>query len=448
MPDDFIPLHNNIKSTTTDRSPLEDRFRNIAALDRRQPHEHGNYAGISMEEFKAKLLGVRKAVVKWGYANVEAYFVQGMCKKFPDKFISGRKIESTGDCVEIIKKGPWDRDLMMFVHYAMYEVWGDGNQFAVNLEVLFCEIFRISFTGFKSDGKPPTKSHKGKCIAKLMVKCKNTLNLRLRSACKNRWHEGIYLRNESVKDTPGNGKSPKLIGQINATVEDYGFHGKLGIYEGSTRKIPDIRSFCTGGPAPSVITRESGTSDMSPLTFVSQTGTSNVVLAPDLHSFLQATGGGTLSKKELLARLLAEAADDELAILAALAAGSTSSAHHEPQVNISPAADAAQDAVTELAQVPPDLIIAAAASHDSNESEQSIVPAEYLVPPPANHVNPSVNLNDEILVWFPEPGRWYIGEVKTKNHPKVYVHFVDNTKTWVHVNNNMIKISEENDTSK
>lgn len=306
MPDDFIPLINKLKPTKEDPTPLMDRYLHLKSLDKRLDLEvrGQQFSGIDMEKFQSRLSALRQAVVKWGSARVEAYFVHEMNKKFPDLKVNGRKLESSSDFVELIKIGPWDNALRGIVAYASSDMWGDNNQFAINLEIEFTEVVRIKYTGLKSNGKPPAKIHRGKCCAQIFVKNKGTLVGKIRNACKRRYCEAVYSRKEDCKIASESAPDfkdgvPKLIAQIPATVESMGFHGKLGICVGSKRNVPGIVA-------------HPSTSDLSPVSQL--TGTTSEMSQSSsekpnaMDQWLEQNKGKFENPEHLLAHLLADQA--------------------------------------------------------------------------------------------------------------------------------------------
>lgn len=314
MPVDFIPLTNKLTPTKDDPTPLEDRYLRLKSLDKRLDlNLRGQQlSGIDQAKFKTRLSALRNATVKWGSARTEAYFVEEMNKQFPDLTINGRKLESSADFVEIIKKGTWDNDLRAKVAFASFEMWGDNNQFAINFEIEYCNIIRIKWTGLKCNGKPPVKIHKGKCCAALFVKNKGTLVGKIRNACKRRWCEAVYSRSENPKVAPASAPDmkdgiPKLLAQITATVETLGFNGKLGICAGSKRDVPE-----------SVVARPEF-SPMSPMTAtsVNECSESTAEKGPGnaMDDVLEKYKGRFQNTEELLAHLLADQAMKEKIIL-------------------------------------------------------------------------------------------------------------------------------------
>ena len=167
-----------------------------------------------------------------------------------------------------------------------------------------------------------------------------------------------------------------------------------------------------------------------------------------------------MNKRELLAHLLAEETAAEVASIAAAEDSATpnpnpNSATTAPEATVPENDSATPNPNPNSATTAPEATapenaqdggLQPSSSEDSNAS--SVVPEEDLVPPSADHLNPAINVNDQILVWFPKPGRWYGGVVRSKTHPRAHVEFLDNTKEWVHVRNNKIRIAEGNDTSK
>lgn len=253
-PDDFIPATNVVKPTDDDPTPIDDRFRNhLAAIDKRTKTEknvqgQNELRGVSMSEFESRLRKLRVATVKWGAPRIEAIFVESLNRKYPDLRWNDKKIASSADFCQWIKKGPFDNYMHGVVAFATGEMWGDNNQWAINLEIEYHSLLRVKCTGVLSNGKRPKKSHKGNCSAAVFVKGKGSLVGKIRNCCKRRWKEAVYCRTEKPKiaekelepeddqedqatDTKKdkkNNKIPKLLMQEEATEETHGFHGYLG----------------------------------------------------------------------------------------------------------------------------------------------------------------------------------------------------------------------------
>lgn len=66
-----------------------------------------------------------------------------MKREFPVIRINGREIQSTHDFCECVQKGPWDAKLKEKVAFATSTLWGDHNQWAINLEEEFAAMPRI-----------------------------------------------------------------------------------------------------------------------------------------------------------------------------------------------------------------------------------------------------------------------------------------------------------------
>lgn len=249
MPDDFIPQVNVMKPIPlTDPTPVEDRFKLVQeVLDKRpigDPNEKGvrgdksTFPPISMDQFQDRLRALRQGVVKWGAARIEAYFVAQINLEYPDLKINNRAIESSADFCDWIKKGPWNNEMRGIVFFASGTLWGDNNQWAVNMEIEFCKMLRIKFTGLKSNNKKLQRLHKGKCIAATFVKGKGSLVGKFRNTCKRKYLEAIYCRTEKPKlggnavNGGGAMSVPRMILQEDARMNTHGFIGKLAKCEG------------------------------------------------------------------------------------------------------------------------------------------------------------------------------------------------------------------------
>ena len=176
-PDDFIPQVNVLKSTKEDPTPLDDCFHYICALDKREAalRKQGNITGISREQFAVRLRMLRMATVKWGSARVETIFVSLLSAKYPDLRVKGKQIASSADFCEWIKQGPWDNTMREIVAYASGDMWGDNNQWAINLEQKYFSMLKVKTSGRKSNNSRAKKAHKGRCASAVFVKVKGSL---------------------------------------------------------------------------------------------------------------------------------------------------------------------------------------------------------------------------------------------------------------------------------
>lgn len=251
MPVDFLPYNAGI-----DKAQSEHRTRIFHTTmvkvedDDKSKFVYGKDSG----ELLTRIQNFRKAACRWGARRTEIYFAEKLSKEFPDLRVDGRKITSPSDFCELIKKGPWNNELRGAVAYASWEMW--EKQFTLNLEVEFCKMMNITFTGLKCNGEPHKRNQKGSCISKLFTKLRSTVVDRIRNTCRKKWCEAIYTRAEKVpKDgAPSTNKAdytkdgvPRLLKQIPATREEHGFDGKLGICFGSTREVAVAAKTPEGG---------------------------------------------------------------------------------------------------------------------------------------------------------------------------------------------------------
>lgn len=252
---------NILKPSKDDPTPLDDRFQHMAGLDKRDMAlRKEKLTGISREEFAVRLRMLRMATVKWGSARVEAIFVSLLNAKYPDLQVNSKKISSSADFCGWIKQGPWDNTMRGIVAYASGEMWGDNNQWAINLEHEYFSMLKVKTSGKKSNGTRAKKAHKGNCASAVFVKVKGSLVGKFRNTCKRRYKEAVYSRTEkmnlssSTKEAqPADDEEdesteaassaecskkkkrntiPKLSVQQEAEIESHGFHGYLGKCEG------------------------------------------------------------------------------------------------------------------------------------------------------------------------------------------------------------------------
>ena len=337
-----------------------------------------------------------------------------MQKQFPELKVNGRKIESSADIQELIKLGKWDKDLITVAAFAIIGLWGENNQFAINLEKEYCRILRIQYTGRLCNGKPPEKNHKGKCISQIIVKSKGTLVGKLRNTCK-KWHrEAPYSRKEAIKNgtdqakAPGSEKIPKLIGQIIATKEEHGFHGKLGICEGSKHELEDIQTSLVGG-APSVVTKTSSVdTSVSPLT--DGTGPSVKKVPKDIERFLaKYVGESTDLDKAIGLYLLDQKKTPDDAVASYIVDETEEDVQHLQETQDGPDCETnmaneevAQDVAEENEKTP----AVAEKSHDETGSSKNDMTSQ------SSNQEP-LKKGDRVSVWYPSPGKWYAGAATT-----------------------------------
>ena len=229
MPDDFIPFNHKLKATNTDPTPLNDRYQHLKAIDKRSANEQGTpIPGMTLGLFETRLQKIRDGIIRWAASLVENHFVVSMIEKYPES-----NITSSAEFCEMYKRGPNTKTMRAMASYAIDAMWGSNNQWAINAEVEMCKMLRIRFSGLKSNGTTAKKTHPGKCITKLAVRRKGSLVEKVRNTGKRVWKEGIYSRSESPK-MGGTSKTgvPKMLKQIDATIGEHGFNGKLGLCEG------------------------------------------------------------------------------------------------------------------------------------------------------------------------------------------------------------------------
>ena len=264
---------NVLKPTKDDPTPLDDRFQHVSALDKRDiALRTEGITGISREQFAVRLRMLRMATVKWGSARVESIFVGLLSAKYPDLKVKGRKIASSADFCEWIKQGPWDNKMREIVAYASGDMWGDNNQWAINLEQQYFSMLHVKTSGKKCNNTRAKKAHKGRCACAVFVKVKGSLVGKFRNTCKRRYKEAVYNRtekpniqasssanneappddeeNDSLEETSagstGGASSkkkkrntiPKLLVQVDAELDSHGFHGYIGKCEGH----PDLKA--------------------------------------------------------------------------------------------------------------------------------------------------------------------------------------------------------------
>lgn len=301
-----------LRPTSSDPTPLEDRYAHYkTALDKRdeQERQSSSVPKISMIDFGSYLSSIRAGVWHWGVARIEAYFVTKLTEQFPALQVDGRDIESVNDFVNWIKIGPWNKEMRAVVFFAQDEMWGGGNnQWACNLEREFCSLFRIKFTGKRSNGSRQKRQTKGNCCAALFVKAKGSAIVDKIRNCTRRAHkEALYSRNEKMKvsepislaenESAKKSSVPKVLMREEASLEVHGFIGKIGFCDGHERFH-----------APAMVSENDAISVFTPITHSvhsvvtdGSTSTGSTSLSPDQMDLLRGVlEGDTPTTEQML----------------------------------------------------------------------------------------------------------------------------------------------------
>ena len=426
MPNNFIPLYSKLKPTDKDPTPLEDRFRHIQALDKRFDSSRGTFAGITIEEFARRLTDLRAAIVKLANAKVEEYMVENTKREYPSLRINNREIESCSDICDIIRKGPWDKPIKALAYYAIVGLWGENNQFAINMEKEICDLLRIKFSGFLSNGEAPSKNHKGKCISANIVKVKGTKVQTIRNCCRNRWHEAPMHRNERKKledssgsaDGSGEGKSEsKLIKMEEATVETHGFHGKMGIFIGHPSHAPSVVASTMTGSSVSPLTHESGPQKEKQVK----------KMPADLQKLLSKSSEKVelKSMEDVLGLWLCEKNLKTIDLVALQEAARKKIKENVPKKANDDFGKATED-TAKAEQAKKDFEVA------KKTSEEAAAKAKKAAEDAAFWASCPYKEHDRVCIWFPKPGGYYTGTVSgTVENGCVFVEFDDGDVTYV-----------------
>lgn len=249
MPCDFIPTKANLNPTKDEQNPIANRFQWLSALDKRtskgpdgQSLRGSMISETSDQDVVKYIMNLRSAAIAWSVPRIEEILADGLEGQYGDQVrMDGRKIKNLSDLCEWIKRGPMTNFKRGVISFASDGLWGNKNQFAINMEVMWCNMMRIKLIDVKSNGHKPKKEHEGKCFAKLFVQRKGALVEVIRNTTKRVFKEAIYNRTEPARTTANNDAKensvskknvPKLVQQTIATVENYGFNGKLGLCSG------------------------------------------------------------------------------------------------------------------------------------------------------------------------------------------------------------------------
>jgi hypothetical protein len=214
-PIDFIPTVKDLKPTINDQTPMEDRFKHVASLDRRMGADRStSYPSIPFSLFPARLKLLRKGTVAWGSAKVEDFFLSKMnsntgptnndVKDGLKDLMSfgGGKITSLTEFTAWIKCKPLDSKMRAVIKYGMYDIWGSGNLWAIDMEREFTRMLGITWLPHRANGSMQQRISKGRCAAHLFVKSKGSLVGTIRSAQKSA-HSSFVLVREPKKKIVG-----------------------------------------------------------------------------------------------------------------------------------------------------------------------------------------------------------------------------------------------------
>lgn len=309
MPIDFVPIGTKLKPTADDKTPLEDRKNHIACLHRGDDGAcNSAISGISLDDFSRKLQQLRLGAHKWGISKIEAILVTGLNTDHPDLQVNGHAISSTNDFFAWLKKGLWSKEKQVVVAFASNDVWGQNNQWAINLEKEFCNMLAVTWSDAKSNGDRMVKPPQGKCFHNIFVKAKGSLCTRIRNNCKRVFRVAVYCRNEgddaedegTIKSVVESNKSrkskvPKLVAQEVACIDKDGFTGNLGYCEGHPyldellTKLGKVKTEVTPAPKSVALSKDDASTITSPLT-VSVSSSKEKAGPSDLEMFLMSQG--------------------------------------------------------------------------------------------------------------------------------------------------------------
>lgn len=248
MPVDFVPLGTKLKPTDDDGTPVENQKNHIVCLCRGEESALVSaISGFTNDQFADKLQKLRLAAHRWGASRMESFFVQGLNAQFPDLRVNCHRIATVNDFIGWIKQGVWSFDKQVVIAFASSGLWGDSNQWAINMEAEFCCMLQIEWSPARSNGKRMLKPPNGKCFANIFVKAKGSLCTKFRNTCKRAFRCAVYCRSEGDDDEDASAPSvravttnavrkrggmPKLIAQETASNDSHGFIGNMGYCEG------------------------------------------------------------------------------------------------------------------------------------------------------------------------------------------------------------------------
>ncbi len=192
IPLDFIPKKKNFSD-----KELEDRKLFWAALDKRVTEDHGKPTpDLKEENLKKKILGLRSIVYSLSGSRINRYFAEKIGEAYPDlKLKDGRSIECIKDFAYYVKHAKSGADLREKAFYAMYGMWGTGNEWANVVESEIMDLLMLKYTGLLADGTQKEKVHEGGCFKDRTVKYKNILLEVIKNALMKYHKENILVRN-------------------------------------------------------------------------------------------------------------------------------------------------------------------------------------------------------------------------------------------------------------
>ena len=125
------------------------------------------------------------------------------------------------------------------------DLWGDNNQWAVNMEQELCAMLLIRFTGLKANGQRQRRKTKGNCFHTIFVRAKNSqITEKCRYYTRKHHRVAIYCRSEKknfkvdpvtkAKDPSSlkKGELPAVRVRLEATVASLGFNGIYALCDG------------------------------------------------------------------------------------------------------------------------------------------------------------------------------------------------------------------------
>lgn len=271
VPGDYWPVEaGDLKPKGEKHTPILDRLRKIHVVDFRTEKEiaetaaaralqapsesaveHRRIRGIPCETFKAQLFDFSAGIKKWAKAVVPFYMFQELHAKYPGKvMLKGQPVKTTKNFVRWLKQQTLTNELRGILFFLMVDLW-NANDWNLEFETEFGLMLGFRFTDELSDGTIPDQPAKGKCIAKILVRKKNTLCGTVRDNVKKIFKEspGIQARPEGKARATGNNNNiPRMIYQLDVKEADMGFTGKLCICEGHYWADRDPKK--SGNPTP------------------------------------------------------------------------------------------------------------------------------------------------------------------------------------------------------
>jgi len=199
------------------------RFKLEGAIDLRSEEEKAlKPFEIGIDEFKGRIVSIKKGIKKWGTCVVQGHVVVCVNKNNPGLVDDhGKKIQDFDQLCQWLRSGALTDLKLKVAGDAMFGALEINNRWAKNYALEFCKMMGIEFTGEKTSKTVAVKRKTDtNCITHYLVVQKNTAVARLNNILGKIHNVRIFVRGEK-------GAKDKGSRRVKATFQDHGFNGYI-----------------------------------------------------------------------------------------------------------------------------------------------------------------------------------------------------------------------------